>query len=59
MGHPRLISGPRPRPGPAGAGLVNTARGALVDTEAALARLRAGAARRSALDVFPAEPCPG
>lgn len=39
--------------------LVNTARGELVDVEAAVDRVRAGRLRGFATDVFPVEPYPG
>ncbi len=53
-----LISGPRLALARPELVLVNTARGALVDTEAALDSLRGGRLGALCLDVFPAEPCP-
>lgn len=54
-----LMSAERIARMPAGGVLVNTARGRLVDVDAAVAAVRSGHLRGCMLDVFPEEPWPG
>src|SRR5207302_1953846 len=57
-GQPPLVDDPVLRAMRPGAWLVNIARGALLDTEAALAHLNTGHLAGIGLDVFPSEPYP-